>query len=266
MWLAGLGMLVAALMVYLQKVEEEKEGEEVEFALGNIDVHTLIFTRLDVVLALAGGALFVVSFCGCVGTLRENLFLLQLYSCTLTLIITANVLFCAAVIILPGGVKQVVEQTLSEKLVIHYRDTVDSAQLVDTLQRGLKCCGMTTSNFRDWNRNDYFHCSAINLSHERCSVPASCCKTNESSADVQNFYCGRNVLNMSDHEAWYLVYVESCPMAANRFIKEHSLRIGGLSLLIVIVLGFLDMMVMIVIDEIKIILKIYKNVEAAHRF
>ncbi|KAH9381357.1 hypothetical protein HPB48_020757 [Haemaphysalis longicornis] len=165
----------------------------------------------------------------------------------------------------PGGAKKVLQETLSEKLVVHYRDTADSVQVVDALQRGLKCCGMTREGFRDWNHNDYFHCSEINMSYERCSVPASCCKANESSEGLENFYCGRNVLNMSDHEAWYLVNVESCADAANRFIKENALVIGGGSLAIVIVLGFLDMITNTVIDEINVILDIYKSVENALR-
>ncbi|XP_077540341.1 uncharacterized protein LOC144152773 isoform X3 [Haemaphysalis longicornis] len=115
------------------------------------------------------------------------------------------------------------------------------------------------------HRAGYFHCSEINMSYERCSVPASCCKANESSEGLENFYCGRNVLNMSDHEAWYLVNVESCADAANRFIKENALVIGGGSLAIVIVLGFLDMITNTVIDEINVILDIYKSVENALR-
>lgn len=52
-----------------------------------------------------------------------------------------------------GGVKKLLDETLSEALVVHYRDTRDTQQLVDAIQRQLRCCGMTSRNFRDWNLN-----------------------------------------------------------------------------------------------------------------
>ncbi|EEC00956.1 hypothetical protein IscW_ISCW000534 [Ixodes scapularis] len=62
---------------------------------------------------------------------------------------------------------------------------------------------------------------------------------------------------MSDYDAWFLVYVGNCPDAAHRFIKENVMLTGGISLVFVIVLSFADMVTNAVIDEIKVIRKIY---------
>ncbi|KAH7934690.1 hypothetical protein HPB51_028945 [Rhipicephalus microplus] len=157
-----------------------------------------------------------------------------------------------------GSITVVIRTTLSERLVVQYRDAPDIENLVDTVQRYLKCCGMTHRNFRDWENNiSYFHCNLSNPSHERCSVPPSCCRVDSSYTGI---FCGRDVLNKSDHEAWFRVHTGSCPDAANRFLKEHVMIISGVCLIAVIVLAFIDMVTNAVIDEIDIIRKLYDHV------
>ncbi|XP_075750502.1 tetraspanin-33-like [Rhipicephalus microplus] len=156
--------------------------------------------------------------------------------------------------------KSVIKTTMSEKLVVHYRDSQDIHDLVDAIQHYLKCCGMTSRNFRDWNDNIYFHCDASNPSQEWCSVPPSCCRPESTFTGI---FCGRSVLNLSDHEAWFRVHTGSCPDATNRYVKEHVMIIGGVCLVAVIVLAFIDMVTNAVIDEIDIIRKIYDHVNGA---
>ncbi|XP_075723505.1 tetraspanin-33-like [Rhipicephalus microplus] len=228
-----------------------------------LDLMGVLIRRLETVVFLAGMSLFIVSFCGCVGALRENSFLLKLYSLALTVLIVINMLLGIVVLFMPGSVKKVIKDSLSESLVIHYRDTMDTENVVDALQRQLRCCGMTTKSFRDWNKNIYFNCSLMNPSHERCSVPYSCCKpTNLESVSLN---CGRNVLNMSDYDAWFIVNIGNCPDALHRYVKEHVMIIGGCCLIAVILLAFVDMITNAVIDEIDIICKIYQRVEAAEQ-
>ncbi|KAH7938716.1 hypothetical protein HPB51_028766 [Rhipicephalus microplus] len=106
----------------------------------------------------------------------------------------------------------------------------------------------------------YFHCDASNPSQERCSVPPSCCRPESTFTGI---FCGRSVLNLSDHEAWFRVHTGSCPDATNRYVKEHVMIIGGVCLVAVIVLAFIDMVTNAVIDEIDIIRKIYDHVNGA---
>ncbi|KAL3194615.1 hypothetical protein MRX96_054064, partial [Rhipicephalus microplus] len=91
--------------------------------------------------------------------------------------------------------------------------------------------------------------------------PPSCCRADSCYTGI---FCGRDVLNLSDHEAWFRVHTGSCPDAANRFLKEHVMIIGGVCLIAVIVLAFIDMVTNAVIDEIDIIRKLYDHVRSAY--
>ncbi|XP_077538919.1 uncharacterized protein LOC144151681 [Haemaphysalis longicornis] len=60
-------------------------------------------SHLELTLLCAGLVLSAVSYCGCVGALRENSFLLRAYSLTLIALILANTLFGTLVIFMPGA-------------------------------------------------------------------------------------------------------------------------------------------------------------------
>ncbi|KAH7948619.1 hypothetical protein HPB51_028452 [Rhipicephalus microplus] len=109
-------------------------------------------------------------------------------------------------------------------------------------------------------RTCYFHCDAWNPSQARCLVPPSCCRPESTFTGI---FCGRSVLNLSDHEAWFRVHTRSCPDATNRYVKEHVMIIGGVCLVTVIVLAFIDMVTNAIIDEIDINRKIYDRINGA---
>ncbi|KAG0418711.1 hypothetical protein HPB47_004647 [Ixodes persulcatus] len=182
-----------------------------------------------------------------------------IYSVVLTMLIVIGLIFGIIVFFMPANVKKLIQDTLSESLVIHYRDTADSQQLVDAVQRYLQCCGMTYMSFRDWNKNIYFNCSTQNPSQERCSVPHSCCKQN-SSGELLSIFCGRKVLNMTEYDAWFRIHTGNCPDAAHRFVREHVMIVGGTCLAVVIVIAFLDLIANSVVEEINIIRRIYAQI------
>nr|XP_037280683.1 tetraspanin-33-like [Rhipicephalus microplus] len=230
-------------------------------SLAKLDLSPLVVSRVEMALFVVGLALFIVTIFGCVGALRENTALLRMYSFVLVVFVVASVFGGIVVFFVPGDVRRMISKTMSLSLVIAYRDSADSEQIVDALQRQLHCCGMTDLKFRDWNTNMYFNCSAGNPSHERCSVPHSCCRRNASG--MQSRHCGRGVLNETDHEAWHRVYFESCPEAAKRYIRESVALIGGCCLIAAIVFSFVDMMTESVIAEIEAIRRIYGRVRGA---
>ncbi|XP_049272506.1 tetraspanin-33-like [Rhipicephalus sanguineus] len=255
LWFVGVSLMWAALRMYM----DSWDGGE-ERVLERLDISGILLSHMEVLLFLFGLALFTITSCGCVGALRENTFLLRVYSFSLTVLIVFNFVLGILVFFVPGSIKSVITTTMSEKLVVHYRDSQDIQDLVDAVQRYLKCCGMTQRNFRDWNKNIYFHCDVSNPSHERCSVPPSCCRPESTFTGI---FCGRSVLNMSDHDAWFRVHTGSCPDATNRYVKEHVMVIGGVCLIAVIVLAFIDMVTNAVIDEIDIIRRIYDHIGSA---
>ncbi|TNN49568.1 Tetraspanin-33 [Liparis tanakae] len=100
-----------------------------------------------VILIVAGVVMFFITFCGCIGALRENIRLLK----------TTR-----------GALGKFVK-----KAIVHYRDDLDLQNLMDYIQKEFKCCGW--NNYTDWSWNLYFNCSQENPSSERCAVPYSCC-------------------------------------------------------------------------------------------
>ncbi|KAH6919864.1 hypothetical protein HPB50_029148 [Hyalomma asiaticum] len=257
LWFVGVFLMLGALRMFV----ESWDAEEDKRILERLDISGMLLSHVELLLLSFGFALFAISSCGCVGALRENTFLLKLYSLALTILIVANFVFGVVVFFVPGTMKTVIGTTMSEKLVVHYRDSEEIKDLVDAVQRYLKCCGMTQRNFRDWDNNIYFHCDIANPSYERCSVPPSCCRSESSFTGT---FCGRSVLNLSDYEAWFRVHTGSCPDATKRYVNEHVMVIGGVCLIAVIVLAFVDMVTNAVIDEIDIIRRIYEHVSGAN--
>ncbi|KAL1419176.1 hypothetical protein MTO96_005280 [Rhipicephalus appendiculatus] len=257
LWSVGV-LLMSAATVLL--VNSELNAADAA-SLAKLDLSPLVVSHVEMVLFVVGLALFIVTIFGCVGALRENTALLRMYSFVLVVFIVASVFGGIVVFFVPGDVRRMISKTMSLSLVIAYRDSADSEQIVDALQRQLHCCGMTDLKFRDWNTNMYFNCSAGNPSQERCSVPHSCCRRNATTAPgAQSRHCGQGVLNETDHDAWHRVYLESCPEAAKRYIKENVTVIGGCCLIAAIVLSFVDMMTESVIAEIEAIRRIYGRV------
>ncbi|XP_065288430.1 tetraspanin-33-like isoform X3 [Dermacentor albipictus] len=238
--LAGMGLTAVSALLLLQSLQWREDIQALR--LGGLGA--LLMSHLELALLAAGLVLSAVSCCGCVGALRENACLLRAYSLALLCLIMAATALGTLVLVMPAGAKRVVQRTLSATLVVHYRDSPDAQQLVDAVQRHLSCCGMTSKSFRDWNDNIYFNCSAENPSHERCSVPHSCCKNNASllakPLTAAGFHCGRGVLNMSDYEAWFHINWNNCADAALHALRTHALAVCGGCLALSLGLAFLD--------------------------
>ncbi|XP_075553740.1 tetraspanin-33-like [Dermacentor variabilis] len=269
--LAGMGLTAVSALLLLQSLQWREDIQALR--LGGLG--GLLMSHLELALLAAGLVLSAVSCCGCVGALRENACLLRAYSVALLCLIMAATVLGTLVLVMPAGAKRVVQRTLSATLVVHYRDSPDAQQLVDAVQRHLSCCGMTSKSFRDWNDNmyvpssslnglvscvivigmcqglarpsptrSYFNCSAENPSHERCSVPHSCCKSNASllakPLTAAGFHCGRGVLNMSDYEAWFHINWNNCADAALHALRTHALAVCGGCLALSLGLAFLD--------------------------
>ncbi|CAN7938756.1 unnamed protein product, partial [Ixodes hexagonus] len=149
--LSFVGGGTGALGLYSIADNWDETAADVE-TLKKKNLHNLTLLRLELIVTGVGLTLLFVSCFGCVGALRENILLLRIYSVFLTLLTLACLIFGVVVFFMPGNVKKVVKDTLSDSLVVHYRDTPDNQNFVDALQRNLRCCGMS-DNFRDWNKN-----------------------------------------------------------------------------------------------------------------
>ncbi|KAL3243136.1 hypothetical protein MRX96_047589 [Rhipicephalus microplus] len=75
---------------------------EEEHVLERLDISGMLLTHMEVLLFLFGLALFTISSSGCVGALRENTFLLRVYSFALTILIVVNFVLGVLVYFVPG--------------------------------------------------------------------------------------------------------------------------------------------------------------------
>ncbi|XP_020559940.1 tetraspanin-33 isoform X2 [Oryzias latipes] len=147
-----------------------------------------------VILIVVGVVMFFITFCGCIGALRENIRLLKTFSFSLTLVFLIHL----AVAILG----------------FFYSDQ-------------FKCCGW--NSYTDWSWNLYFNCTRENPSSERCAVPYSCC-TPVPGETVINTMCGFGVQTQKYLDANKSIYPVGCADRAVMWIETHLLLVGALTL------------------------------------
>ncbi|XP_055367966.1 tetraspanin-33 isoform X2 [Betta splendens] len=165
-------------------------------------------------LLVVGILIFIITFCGCVGSLRENICLLQ------TLI--AGVLG----FIFSDTARTKVTEIIN-KAILHYRDDIDLQNLIDFGQVEFNCCGGVT--YTDWSQNMYFNCKEENPSRERCSVPFSCCIISQDKM-VINTMCGHGIQELDYGEAGKHIHTNGCIDKLVNWIHSNLFLIGGIAL------------------------------------
>ena len=171
-----------------------------------------------------GGILFLITFCGCLGALRENVCLLTMYAAAIGLIFALEIAAGVLAFTMQAKLEEVVDNKLREA-VVKYRDPKfeDLQLLIDTAQTELQCCG--SGSYADWQLNIYFNCSTP--SPEACGVPYSCCRS-----DTINRQCGYGIKdNPKKNE---LIYAAGCLDVAKAWLMQNMLTVGITSLAVLI--------------------------------
>ncbi|XP_018933947.1 tetraspanin-33 isoform X1 [Cyprinus carpio] len=177
-------------------------------------------------LMIVGILMFFITFCGCVGSLRENICLLQTFCVILTIIfllqLVAGVLGFVFSDKALGKVTKMVDSAIK-----HYRDDIDLQNLIDYGQKQFNCCGGIS--YLDWSQNMYFNCSKENPSRERCSVPFSCCLINKEET-VINTMCGHGVQQLEYLAAGAFINPNGCIDKVVNWIHSNLFLLGGIAL------------------------------------
>ncbi|KAM6962297.1 tetraspanin-33 isoform 2-T2 [Tautogolabrus adspersus] len=199
-------------------------------------------------LMVIGVLMFFLTFCGCVGSLRENICLLQT--------LTAGIL---GFIFSDKARTRVTE--IINKAIVHYRDDIDLQNIIDFGQKEFGCCGAVT--YTDWSQNMYFNCSKENLSRERCSVPFSCCFISKDEV-VINTMCGQGMQDLEYIEAGEHIHTNGCIDKLVNWIHSNLFILGGIALGLAIpqLVGIL--LSQILINQIKDQIEL-QNYSLAHR-
>ncbi|KAF7229181.1 tetraspanin-33 isoform X2 [Nothobranchius furzeri] len=165
-------------------------------------------------LMVVGVLMFIITFCGCVGSLRENICLLQTLAAGIMGFIFSD-----------KARYKVTEMV--NNAIVHYRDDIDLQNLIDFGQKEFGCCGGVT--YTDWSRNLYFNCSKDNPSRERCSVPFSCCIMSKDQ-EVINTMCGQGMQEHEYLEAGNHIHTNGCIDKLVDWIHSNMFILGGVAL------------------------------------
>jgi len=160
-----------------------------------------------ILLISIGSIIFVLSFMGCIGSLRENICLLRMFEYTITLLLLVEIALAVYVYVDRNRVKRGISSSL-ETTIVKYRDDPDLQSIIDWTQMNVKCCGV--NGYDDWNKNIYFNCSFVGVYNpEKCGVPFSCCKNYEKDLNTQ---CGYNIRDQSvtDLERSNTIWKQNC--------------------------------------------------------
>lgn len=142
--LCGIALVVIG-GVSLAKVAELQDVTEEH----NIVAPSILFIVL-------GSVVFVIAFFGCCGAIRESYCMTSTYGFFLMVLIIAQIVVAALVFIYVGDAREAIK-TGFDKL-FDQRDRPQNAELIDTIQANLQCCGKSSA--LDWLG----------------SHPQSCCK------------------------------------------------------------------------------------------
>ncbi|XP_045111452.1 tetraspanin-33-like isoform X1 [Portunus trituberculatus] len=194
--------------------------------LKSVKIAYIVLTDLSGVMVALGSIIFVVSFAGCIGALRENLCLLKLYFWSLTIFLVAELIFAIGCILFPWKSREIMESLLSKRLIEDYRESQNTQNFVDSLQRHFECCGITTDGYQDWNANEYFNCSDHSPSAEKCGVPASCCIRRKNMTHL-NSMCGYDVQKKKRHEVSEIINPNGCVTSIIQFLESNLYWAAG---------------------------------------
>nr|BAN20698.1 tetraspanin 29fb [Riptortus pedestris] len=152
-------------------------------------------------LIATGSIIFVISFFGCCGALRENRCMVLTYSVLLTLIMILEFASGVTGYVLTGETTELMEIKLNESLY-NYNKNYDVTVLWDTVQSQFECCGLY--NYSDWARP-----------FKNNSLPVSCCSFAHGSLDSWNCSVTSPTL-----------YKLSCKERLSLEVEEHTLMLG----------------------------------------
>ncbi|KAI5694317.1 hypothetical protein M8J76_008073 [Diaphorina citri] len=230
-WLLGALLIAVGLYAFLDKWE----------ASGLLKLETVydVILNIALVLVILGAIIFIVSFAGCVGALRENTCLLKFYSLCLLIFFLLEMLVAVIGFVFPHHIQATLEESFTEKIIHMYRDDADLQNLIDFAQQEFQCCGLSSEGYMDWSKNEYFNCSSPSV--EKCGVPFSCCiNATDITSGLVNIMCGYGAQQSSGvlrygqlpqvAEASKKVWTSGCIEVMRLWAERNLYTIAGVAL------------------------------------
>ncbi|XP_006792119.1 tetraspanin-33 [Neolamprologus brichardi] len=176
-------------------------------------------------LIVVGSVMFLITFLGCFGALRNTICLLKTF---VGLLVAILLLQIAAAFVGYFFTDTVMERTerLMMKAIEQYREDQDLENAIDFIQKKFQCCGV--ESYKNWSRNVYFECSDTNPSLEACGVPFSCCIGLQNQT-VLNTMCGYGMQQLEEKLARQHIFTIGCLDKIVWWAKHNLLLVAGLT-------------------------------------
>ncbi|KAI8129355.1 Tetraspanin-33 [Lucilia cuprina] len=208
-WLFGGLLLAIGLYAFMDKWE----------STGWVRLESFydVILNISLVMMIAGVVIFVVSFAGCLGALRENTCLLKFYSMCLLLFFLMEMAIAIMGFVFPQNMNTFLEDTFTDKIIHSYPRIPH------------KCCGLSNVGYQDWSKNEYFNCSSPSV--EKCGVPYSCCiNATDISSGLVNIMCGYGVQEHSVAAASKRIWTSGCIEIVRVWAERNLYVIAGVAL------------------------------------
>ncbi|XP_027710807.1 CD63 antigen [Vombatus ursinus] len=178
-------------------------GVAVHFTLNQtIPIGSTAGSVVPVVIIALGTFLFLVAFLGCCATCKDNYCLMTTFAILLTLIVLVEVAAAIAGYVFRDKVKSEFDKGFRDEMKAYEKNN-NTAQFLDKLQEGFKCCG--AMNYTDWEQVPQI---------PKNRVPDSCCinvtqscGTNFKPSDINQEGCVEKIGNWLKHRALVLAGV-----------------------------------------------------------
>ncbi|CAF1033782.1 unnamed protein product [Rotaria magnacalcarata] len=162
------------------------------------------FNLVGITLCIFGLLFFILCVISCLGINRENLNLLRISLMGQFLTLISFVIFSIMILIWGGKIRHTIAKAMMIGLKQYYHIDKTWTMFFDKLHLNYFCCGVYS--FNDWNDNPNYACESSNIvqSFDACSVPFTCCKTEQKYQDKSDrikslaYICGTNVLPSSN--------------------------------------------------------------------
>ncbi|KAM6939436.1 tetraspanin-33 [Lycodopsis pacificus] len=189
------------------------------------DVVDTLMLDPALLLIVVGAAMFLITFLGCFGALRNATCLLKTFLGILTGVLLLQI---AAGVVGYLFTDMVMKRTesLMMKAIVRYREDQDLENAIDFIQKKFQCCGV--EHYKDWSNNVYFGCLDTNPSLEACGVPFSCCIRLQNQT-VLNTMCGYGMQQLEERTAGLNVFTIGCLEKVVWWAKNNLLLVAGLT-------------------------------------
>ncbi|EEB16799.1 CD63 antigen, putative [Pediculus humanus corporis] len=124
------------------------------------------FTFLPILIIVTGAVIFIITFFGCCGTVKENHCMISTFASLLLILFVIELVAGIGAFIFHNYLKQIIENRMESSLE-HYDSEPDIKKSWDILHTDLHCCGVNGT--ADWNGKIPLSCCPIVNQDEQCT-------------------------------------------------------------------------------------------------